>query len=389
MGILDFIKNINNKNKFDLNAIRDREVIFLNTKRKGNLTEMKKNNIVDIKEKSEANDISLSSRNNYITGMSNKKYTKEQVKAVFLKTYIDKPSSVENKESYSRYWNYEYNILDIPKFHQELIDEGYFCDASFDNILKCFKVNELKELLIENGQDVKGLKKEELIELAIKTINNEQQENIKNTKKMYEVSEKGLQYIEVHKEFLNVLNFKKYDIDYKLYLEYKNKYPTCPPRDIAWRILNDRLNEYTINREIGRTRSVYFDMAQFLEEEKPSSDVLYHYILCLYEDINLSYTQQRILEYKSNGYITKKSLLEGIDNRPIAPAIIEKIKEYSEYHIDKIGIRITSRNTLPYKFLKNEEFIEMLEEIYTTSFFEEEKWVNKAIRNAKKIIEEL
>lgn len=336
-----------------------------------------------------SNSFKLNENDETIFTKTNKKYTLEQVKAVFLKACIEKPCQVGKKDDYNRYWNYEYNILDVPKFHQELIDEGYFCEAKLENILKSYKVSELKELLIKNNQDVKGLKREGLIELAIKNINKEQQEKIKNQKQMYEVSEKGLQYIDSHKEFLMVLNFKKYDIDYNLYLEYKNKYSTCLPRDIVWRILNERLNQYTINNEIGRTRNIYLNMARFLEEEKPSADVLYYYILCLYEDVNLSYTQQRILEYRNNEYITKKSLLEGIDDKCIAPGIIEKIKEYSEYYVDKINERILTRNSLPYKFLKNEEFIEMLKEIFTTSFFEEEKWVNIVVRNAKKIIADL
>lgn len=281
-------------------------------------------------------------------------------------------NSIGGKDDYPRYMTYDYNILDVPKFHKELIDKGYFCKAPFEEILKDYKVNDLKELLISKNQNIKGLKKDELISLLLKIISEEEKQTIVNQKKLYIISQLGLDYMENYKEFLTVVDYKKYDINYSLYLEYKKKLPAYSTiRDVVWHIFNDRLNLCFINKQVSSIRNVYLYMAQFLEEEKENIDVLYYYILCLYYDINLDNTQQQILDFRAKSYVSKESILECIDDNPLAPAIISKIKDYSKYHDDKIYEKIFKVQLLPYKFISNEEFIKMINDIYESSFFEE------------------
>lgn len=313
------------------------------------------------------------------------RYNKEQVTALFLKSMSYRPHKIgkNNEDDYPRYLTYDYNILDVPAFHKELLDKGYFCEASFKNIISYYKVNELKDLLISKEQKVTGLKKDDLINLAIDVFSKKEKEEIEKESNLYELSNDGLEYLEKNKEFLTIVDFQKYGITYSLFMKYKNKLPQyCTLRDVVWGIFNERLNYYSINKSYSSLRSVYLNMAQFLEEEKPNIDVLYNYILCLYYDINLTYNQEQIL----GDYLDKETLIECLDDRALANGIVTKIKEYSKYHDDKIYDKLFKYEKLPFKFISDDEFKEMVFDIYNSSFFDEEKYINIAVENAKKVI---
>ena len=310
------------------------------------------------------------------------KYNKEQVTALFLKSMSYRPHKVgkNNDDDYPRYLTYEYNILDVPAFHKELINKGYFCEASFKDIISGYKVNELKEMLLKKEQVLKGLKKDDLISLAEKVFSEEEKQEIEKGSSLYQISKLGLEYLESQKDFLTIVDFKKYGINYSLFMEYKSKLPQyATMRDVVWNIFNERLNYFSVNRNYGMLRGVYLNMAEFLEEEKPSIDVLYNYILCLYYDINLVDNQQQIL----NKYLDNETIIGFLDHKALAPAIITKIKEYASYHDDKIFDKLFAYEKLPYKFISDNDFKDMVNDIYNSSFFDEAKYINVAIENAK------
>ena len=96
-------------------------------------------------------------------------YNKEQVVPLFLKSMSYKPHVIgKSNDDYPRYMQYDYNILNVPNFHKELVDEGYFTTATFENVISTFKVDELKNMLLECDVDIKGLKKDALIVPYIK-----------------------------------------------------------------------------------------------------------------------------------------------------------------------------------------------------------------------------
>ncbi len=226
------------------------------------------------------------------------KYNKEQVIALFLKSMSYRPHKIgKNNNDYPRYLVYDYNILNVPLFHKELLDAGYFCEASFKDIISRYKVNELKLLLESKGENAKSLKKDDLINLIEKLFDTEEQKKFEKDSNLYQLSKKGFEYLENYREFLSIVEFKKYGINYSLFMKYKNKLPQYATlRDVVWHIFNERLNYFLINNNYSCLRGVYLNRAQFLEEEKPSIDVLYNYILCLYYDINLVYNQEQILD---------------------------------------------------------------------------------------------
>lgn len=330
------------------------------------------------------NDIYVSNQKVVFVDYERDQYTEEQVKALVLKWTSHYPIGIDedNNVRYPRYFYYDYNITNPASYHKELVNKGYLCNATFESIIKGYKVDELKKLLISKGQNVKGLKKDGLIDLLTVTLNNNEKEEIQSNGNLYQISEKGLEYLEKYKEFLTVVDFKKYEISYSLYMEHKSKLSdNFTVRDVVWRIFNERILYCYKKNDYGHLRNNYRYMAEFLKEEKSFSQSLYYFIMVLYFDINLIDTQMHILE----NIFDNRMIIDFIFDKPLAPGIIEEIHRYSEYHDDKIFENIFKYNNLPYKFIEDNDFKKIVFDIYKSSF-NEEKYVNKAIRNAKKIV---
>ena len=338
------------------------------------------------------------SSNNNITATNNNsisncdnfkkdKYSKEQVIALFLESMSYRPNELgKSNDDYPRYMYYDYCIMDIPQFHNELIANGYFIKTSFENIIKEYKVGELKEILEEKKHNTKGLKKEDLIKIITETLDDKEKEEFVSKNEMYELSSKGKDYIDKFKEFLEVVDMKKYQISYSMYLEYKNKLQNdFQVRDIVWNILNERIVYYISNKEFGLLRNNYSNMARFMEEENKYENALFNYIMVLYCDINLIDTQKDIFKK----LFSVEEMIENIIKEPLAPGIISKIKEYSNYHTEKIFDNLFECVPLPLKFISDDDFKAMINDIYNSSFFEEEKYVSKAISKAKETLKNM
>lgn len=92
--------------------------------------------------------------NEELVNYNKERYAKEQVIALFLKSMSYRPHKIgkNNDDDYPRYLTYDYNILDVPSFHKELIDNNYFCEASFKSVISNYKVNDLKDLLLSKNK---------------------------------------------------------------------------------------------------------------------------------------------------------------------------------------------------------------------------------------------
>lgn len=53
------------------------------------------------------------------------KYTKKQVIALFLDS-INYPCKIKENDEYPGYMTYNFNILDVQKFHKEMLSAGFY-----------------------------------------------------------------------------------------------------------------------------------------------------------------------------------------------------------------------------------------------------------------------
>lgn len=319
---------------------------------------------------------------------NNHDYTEEEKKALFLYS-MDYPSEVLNN-NYSKKFQYEFNIENCKQLHEKLINEGYFEIAKFDDIVGIYKINEIKELLDKYVIKYEKEKKEQLIELAKNNITEEDKKEISKELGLYVLSNKAKEYLLQYEDLIYLYNHKNWAIPYWLFKNYKREMESYFKRgDIIWAIFNDRLNDK--NASLSNCRGIYNDMAEFLENENKNIDSLYYYIICLYLDVNLYFTQNRINSYYNNQVIkvSKESILETIYEDPISEKIVEKINKLSRFHNEKVFQKLFSNINLPVKIFNDTEFKNIVNDIYTESQFNIKKYNDIAVSRMKTIIKDL
>lgn len=79
----------------------------------------------------------------------------DYAKTIFLWAH-SKAAPVKDNDDYARYFLYECGIQNPSMYHQELIDNGYFENASIEQSLNSLKIAELKEILSALGQSTTG-----------------------------------------------------------------------------------------------------------------------------------------------------------------------------------------------------------------------------------------
>ena len=75
----------------------------------------------------------------------------------------------KDASSYPSYFKYDYKVNDPTKHMRQLIAEGYLTAAPAEMALAKWKVDELKNILVANGQSDKG-KKDALIQRIVENV---------------------------------------------------------------------------------------------------------------------------------------------------------------------------------------------------------------------------
>lgn len=292
-------------------------------------------------------------------------------------------TKVKNKKDYVGYISYECNITNPDIYHKQLIDEGYYEEASVEDVLKNKKIAEIKELVKEKGLSATG-KKDDLI---AKLVTNLSQEEISSmTKEFYSLSEKGKQFLEDNQNYVNLHCYKDYQITLEDYYhatkndEYKRKF-----NDIAWQIFNERTLLYQKNCEYTNTRYNYFHMANLLMREGKNEHALQLYLYCLVIDLSGVESLSSIDSYKS-GWLTKADFLENLENIWLIPSLIEQINDLKCYYDEKILMKAYSTMSayLPFNVSSIEFINDLLDNAFNTPVFDVKKYETILIENKKK-----
>lgn len=198
-----------------------------------------------------------------------------------------------NEYEYPVYFFYEYGIQNCREFHQELITKNYLKEASGEIFLKTKKVEELKILLEKNNLKKTG-RKEELIKRIIENIDLSE---IKE-KGIYEVSEKGKEFLE---KYDYILKLRKTSISVE---EYEKEKATIDSKfsfnDIIWDIYNKKSLQFFFKKDFGLYRNMILEMANFLHKEGKKKKELSFLLKLLYCDLSGN---------TNNGMIDDKEIL--------------------------------------------------------------------------------
>lgn len=296
------------------------------------------------------------------------KYTKKQVIALFLDS-INYPCKIKENDEYPGYMTYNFNILDVQKFHKEMLSAGFLRNADFEDIVCRYRVNELRDIAQKYNVEFNKCKKEKLIENLINNLSEEVKRKIVNDSGFYVLSDKAIKYL---KEYKHLIKFYRYKDDLSSftcdeYLKYANQFPkSYSENDVFWGALNTQLIKSHKDHLFELGRCTYLSMGKFMLSENKKTNALYYFILTMWIDMNQPYLQEKILEGR-NGWIEKD---------PIAPGIVRWIYENKDYYRSNMIDKIYENQYLPVVIIDKTTFRNMIEDIFNSSIFDEEKYNN-------------
>ena len=251
----------------------------------------------------------------------------DYAKAIFLWAH-SKASPIKDNDSYARYFLYECGIRNPSKYHQELIDTGYFEEASIEQSLNALKVTELKEILTALGQSTTG-KKDALI---WRIANNADDSLIARycPEKLYMLSDMGQVFLQEHDDYVMVHKHKNWGIGWQ---EYDGrKIPGRSYYDTMWAIFNEQLA--ATSSHYGRNQ--YYCMYQLLNEEGKRERALQMLLRVLYLDLS----GVEVLDYHDlyrQGIYNQKQMREWFNVIiMIAPGIVNPIKNFADVYSDEM-----------------------------------------------------
>ena len=188
--------------------------------------------------------------------------------------------SIKEKEDYPQYFFYDYGILNCKELHKNMIREDFLQEANIKIILLSKSVDELKKILEEYGLKKSGRK----IELVERIIENNDFSKIDVSNSIYELSEKGKEFI---KKYNYILVLRETSISISEFEKEKAKIEKpLSTNDIIWSIYNKHSLRFFYEKDFGLYRNTIFEMANFLRKEGRNKQALLFELKGLYCDLS-------------------------------------------------------------------------------------------------------
>ena len=188
--------------------------------------------------------------------------------------------SIKEKEDYPQYFFYDYGILNCKELHKNMIRENFLQEANIKIILLSKSLDELKKILEEYGLKKSGRK----IELVERIIENNDFSKIDVSNSIYELSEKGKEFI---KKYNYILVLRETSISISEFEKEKAKIEKpLSTNDIIWSIYNKHSLRFFYEKDFGLYRNTIFEMANFLRKEGRNKQALLFELKGLYCDLS-------------------------------------------------------------------------------------------------------
>lgn len=315
----------------------------------------------------------------------------DDYKSVYAKTvflyYCKKAKPVRSEDDYPRYFFYDFNIINCAQYHKKLIMDGYLQEASINDTLNSLKTTQLKDILKLYELPKTG-KKSVLIQRALNSIPESELNNLANLHSLYSLSNKGIEFLENHDEYVQLFKNNSYSINIDEYEKTKKKLgKNYSFNDIVWHIFSQRLLDYEMQKQYGLLRNTYFEMGILVEKEAQNKQALSYYIATLLYDVSGLGNLDLIINYL-NGLFTKKDIKDLYIRPAFAPGLIEKITEYRSYYENNMATDIYQKHLLDINLCSDKSFENLVQEIIDGSF-EEEKWLKYFDKNYTLLIKDL
>lgn len=283
-------------------------------------------------------------------------YKDDYNKAIFLNVYGNGKPLQDNSE-YQKYFEFECGITNPRKYHKNLIKEGYLQTASPESSISSLKVNELKKICDAIGISKTG-KKKELVDRIISSCSPDQINSFVE-KQLYSLSDKGLQFLERNRDYVELHNHKNWSITLDEYIDFKNSLSfTAEFRDVAWGIFNKRILEYS--KKYGLLRNNYLNMSQLSKESGNHNNELKYLLYTLFFDICGSELVEHLVYCDTRTDALEHYYCMAFHTR--IPSEISELKAYyNETYVDEI---YSSYKRLPLILCDKETFKLLIADIF-------------------------
>lgn len=337
---------------------------IIKTQEKPETIEIKEETLSEISQK--LNDLKITMNENYNKLHSipkpNNIFNNELSKAIFL--YSQNKRKVRENHEYQQYLYYRYGIGNPKQYHIDMINKGYFELLSTQDVLSSLKVNKLKEILGNYDLEIKGRKKD-LIQRILNNINEEELKRILPKDEIYCLSRKGLDYIELYNDYIQLHKHLNWQIDFYEYDEERSKFQN----DIDFYVIAENILKRKLeNSNIIRIRSISNELYQLYREQEKYDQAVYYLLLSFYFDLN-GMDNYQFIKFSMD----KKELIKETDWLKLifSSGILELLYDLKEYYNENILDEIYDNYKLPINCCSKETLKQLMKDLY------KEKRINK------------
>lgn len=309
-----------------------------------------------------------------------KAFMKEYATVIVLWGY-DKPKELIKNGQTPVYYTYECNITNIEMFIKQLIVDGYLRHPNNQELLQTLTIKELKDVLKENGEAGTGNKKD-LIDRIIE--NNINVSLFDRKEEYYIISELGEEFYESHKEYIELHRHQNYRITPREFYEMKKRLLSKGNlyiyRDCIWGIFQNRLLNYSKEKDYIKLHFNYENMANFCYEEGKLNVAVNLYLKCvIYElcGVNFYYEWKWFHDNSYAVEMLKKNIKESI----IYCTSMQSLIKCKEFYKNDMLKREYDNLEMNFKLCSLELIEKIINEAMNDSMFNIEEYKELIIRD--------
>lgn len=278
---------------------------------------------------------------------------------VLVLSYADKFNASKNE--FQRFWWYKYGIKDVQAILRKLESKNLIQIGNVEDALKNQKLEQLKQVLKNNGLKVSG-KKNDIIQRILDNVSQEKL-NVLFPIKPYKRTQNGEILLKKYEWIPYIHKHSIDDLDIWNLTEMMQTPPYRNYRDEIWGYLNKTGMKYLKKGQFGLYRNTRLIMSEFLMEEH-KEDRAFKF-LCEVVTYDLSglfngFDLKDVVQYYKSFYPYKDSLVK------MAPGITGRISDMSrnfgwnEKELSQRLLQEISNIQLPFTIFTPEEKVEIV-----------------------------
>lgn len=297
------------------------------------------------------------------------------IKTIFLHMFEKHPYKKE--DSFPGYFNYEYGIINMPMYFNEVKNEGLICLSSPEEILALMKVSDLKDILSERSIKKSG-RKDELIERILSHIDANELPILNEY--YFSLSPTGKKYIETHHDYIVLKQHPEWGIGF---WEYQNQKDLCDGiknfNEIILSLLNTKILEIKKVKfemspfEYTKLQDLYVSAYHLFLDEERYTDAL----KALLKNVLLSLSGCRnnyLIGYKKDLKLKNQEVMVNYFSLKIDSYVATSICELKEYYDENILSDVYKEFIGPFNLCTYEMLCEVTTLIFNSSILELNKY---------------